>query len=295
MMLNDFLRIVESKAPQSLHDRVVTPDEAKAVITNYQRLTDPHRSKFLSLPIDNIIEFAMIDKAPTGMPKNGGFKNYMTEVENTHEPEKPALEQHDYLDAPLVEVASEPVAIPVVKPKVARKKARVVEEAPTRIDTASEEVFFTRLLERLNVLSDPKPQPVTVETTVQTTEAHIERLYEIEQSMLDRLNLMSEHVASQSTETQSNLIEVLNIQRALITQISETQSQIVNAQTQMVAAISLLTEKVGVLAQTAPVVNVPAPVVNVTMQEGKRVTKMVERDENGLIKKITEGYEQEAV
>lgn len=293
-MLNDFQRIVESKAPQSLHDRVVTPDEAKAVITNYQRLSDPHRSKFLSLPIDNIIEFAMLQKAPTGMPKNGGFKNYMTEVENTQEPAKPALEQHDYLDAPLVEHAlPEPPPIPVVK-KVTRKKARVVEDAPVRTEP-TEQVFFTRLLERLNTLSDLKPQPVTVETTVQTTEAHVERLCEIEKSMLDRLNLMSEHVAAQSSEMQSHLIEVLTAQRTLITQISETQSQIVQTQTHMVAALSVLAEKVGTLAITAPIVNVPAPIVNVTMQEGKRVTKMVERDENGLIKKITEGYEQEVV
>ena len=294
MMLNDFQRIVESKAPQSLHDRMVTPEEAKAVVTNYHRLNDPHRSKFLSLPIDNIIEFAMMSKAPPGVPKNGGFKNYMTEVENTQkpEPEKPALEQHDYLDTPpLVEQAAPE---PVVKTKVVRKKAaRVVEDTPVR--EPSEEVFFTRLIERLNTLSDVKPQPVTVEATVQTTEGHIERLYEIEKSMLDRLNMMSEHVAAQSSETQTNLAEVLDAHRTMIQQISETQNQIVTTQTQLVGAIALLTEKVGTLAQTAPIVNVPAPIVNVTMQEGKRVTKMVERDENGLIKKITEGYEQEAV
>jgi hypothetical protein len=63
----------------------------------------------------------------------------------------------------------------------------------------------------------------------------------------------------------------------------------------MIQTMGLLTDKIATLVQTPPtvnpVVNVPAPIVNVTMQEGRR-TKVVERDENNLITRITEGYEE---
>ena len=42
------------------------------------------------------------------------------------------------------------------------------------------------------------------------------------------------------------------------------------------------------LAIPAPIVNVPQPVVNVEIVSDRRTVKRVERDENGLITRITE-------
>jgi hypothetical protein len=242
------------------------------------------------LPIENIIEFSMMAKKP-----GGGLKTYVSEVEVKKLPAlKPALEQPDYPDAPsapqptpIVETAPEPAPTP--RPKPDRKKLKVVKE---ETKPNEQTVFFTKLVEQMTDLK----RPLTVEATVQTTEAHVERLFEIENAMLGTLHTMADRVqniAETSGETQGTLAEVILAQRTLIEQLTEGQSRIVEAQSRIVDALALLTDKINGFAQTAPVVNpiVNVPPPTVVMQEGKRI-KLVERDEKGLITKITEGYEE---
>lgn len=59
-MLDEFRRIAETATPHPIQSRIVTPDEARAVISSFNRLTDPLRTNFLALPVDNIIEFSMM-------------------------------------------------------------------------------------------------------------------------------------------------------------------------------------------------------------------------------------------
>lgn len=61
---------------------------------------------------------------------------------------------------------------------------------------------------------------------------------------------------------------------------------------QLVRIVDRLVSRVEALADPNIVVNVPAPVINITMPDITRtVTRVVERDENGFVTKITETTE----
>jgi hypothetical protein len=199
----------------------------------------------------------------------------------------------DHLDQPPTPPTPEPPAPVVEKAKPKRKPVR---EAPHPA-----EKYFLRLTERLEQLAMPQPAPSIV---VETTERHVERLAEIEQAMLGTMEILVERIssyASESASTSDDLRETLAMQREMIQQISESQAalgavqvKLVESQAQIVDTMTQLAEKVAQFAQTPPVVNpvvnVPAPVVNVSVPEGRK-TKVVERDANNLISRITESYE----
>src|SRR5689334_1772399 len=111
MILDEFKRIAETQAPQTLNDRMVTPDEATAVLVNYHRLSPPHRDKYIKLPISNMIEFATMKKP------SGALKNYVTEVETIKQPvEALPLERRDYPDVPdTADTPDTPVPTPIVE------------------------------------------------------------------------------------------------------------------------------------------------------------------------------------
>lgn len=288
-MLEEFRHIAETAVPQPIQNRMVTADEAQAVLTSFNRLTDDMRLNFLALPVDNIIEFSL-----TQAKKRPSLHTYMNGVKETKEEPPPAIPatELDRLDEP---------ATP--KPEPIVEKVKPKRKLPAKPHPA--ESYFTRLTERLEKL----PSSITVDTS-----EHVERLAEIEHSMLDVMTALVERIGRYETETSTTNEDVrtsLALQREMIQQISETQaalgtmqakliesqSQIAKSQAQITEAIVLLAEKVGEVTQTppvvnipAPIVNVPAPVVNVTVPEGRR-TKVVERDANNLISRITESYE----
>ena len=295
-MLDDFRRIAETATPQAIQSRLVTPDEARAVISSFNRLTDPLRTNFLALPVDNIIEFSMMQTK-----KRPSLYNYMNGVtESTPPPTVPDAPQpipeteRDHLDTP-----DTPLPEPVVeteKPKL-KKKPKLVEAPPPIEVPRSDEKFFRHLTERLEALVSHTPS-IVVETK------HAEKLLEVEQAMLDTMTLLTERVEQISIhadDTRAGLTETLAMHREMIVKIGESQAQIatvqaklIESQARIVETIDLLTDKIALFAQTPPVVNpvvnVPAPIVNVTMQ-GKR-TKVVERDEHNLITRIVEDYEE---
>jgi hypothetical protein len=214
--------------------------------------------------------------------------------ETIEEPPAPTIPvtELDHLDEP---VTPPPPPKPVVeKTKPKRKPIREAKPHPA-------ESYFLRLTERLEQLAIPPPPPSIV---VETTEQHVERLAEIEQSMLGAMDVLVERIgryATQTANTNDDLREALTMQRAMMQQISETQAllsdvqgKLVQSQSQIVETMAQLAEKVALFAQTPPVVNpvvnVPAPVVNVTVPEGRK-TKVVERDANNLISRITESFE----
>lgn len=294
MMLDDFKQIVETKAPHTVQDRLVTFEEAKAVVSNYDRLTDPYRSKFMSMPINNIIEFSLMAKP------NGGFKTYVKDVETKVHQQTIVNEQRDVPDLPIEpEIKPEPVKPPP------RKKPRIIERAPP----PALETLFTKLIERIEKMSQPNTETLLAplierienlsQPTINVETTHVERLYEVEQAMLTALNELMERNHTNEQDTRDHLVEMVNTQQAMVQQVNETQAQISQTLSEVVTVIGVLTEKVNDMAQNAPVispiVNVPAPVVNVSMQEGRKVTKLVERDENGLISKIIEGHEAEPI
>ena len=298
-MLDDFRRIAETATPQAIQSRLVTPDEARAVISSFNRLTDPLRTNFLALPVDNIIEFSMMQTK-----KRPSLYNYMNGVtESAPEPPQEVPEapqpipetERDHLDTP--DTPPEPV-VEVERPKAKAKKAKLVETPPVEVPR-SDETFFRHLTERLEALVSQAPSIV-----VETTEKHAEKLLEVEQAMLDTMTLLTERVeqiSSDTDDTRRGLTETLAMHREMIVKIGESQAQIatvqaklIESQGQIVETIGLLTDKIALFAHTPPVVNpvvnVPAPIVNVTMQ-GKR-TKVVERDQNNLITRIVEDYEE---
>ena len=293
-MLDEFRRIAETATPQAIDSRLVTPDEARAVISSFNRLTDPLRSNFLALPLDNIIEFSMMQTKKR--PSLYNYMNGVTESITEPPPEAPQV-------IPETEHEDQPDTEPVVeeeKPKAKAKAKRLAETPRSPAEPRSDEKFFSHLTERLEALVSHAPSIV-----VETTEKHVEKLLEVEQAMLATISTLTERVerlAIHTDDTRSDLTETLAMQRDMIGRICESQAQIsaiqaklIESNAQMVKTLGLLTDKIAVFVQTPPVVNpvvnVPAPIVNVTMQEGRR-TKVVERDENNLITRITEGYEE---
>src|ERR1044072_7920866 len=60
MLLEEFRHIAETAVPQPIQSRVVTPDEARAVLTSFGKLSDDKlRIDFLRMPVENIIEFSV--------------------------------------------------------------------------------------------------------------------------------------------------------------------------------------------------------------------------------------------
>lgn len=266
-MLDEFRRIAETAMPQQIDSRIVTPDEARAVISSFNRLTDgPLRTNFLRLPVDNIVEFSMMQTK-----KHPSLHSYMNGVQ-------------EQINEPILEQAVEP---------------ELIAEAPepTKPEPQPQENFFQRLTERLELLT----QPVIVETT----EKHVERLVETEQALLLSIRMLTEQVEKISTnadDARIGLSETLTMQRSMMANLSESQAQItaaqsiiVESQRQIVETMGALVAKIEKFSQTPPVVNpivnVPAPIVNITTMEGRR-TKIVERDENNLIARIVEGFEE---
>ena len=293
-MLDEFRRIAETATPHAIQSRLVTPDEARAVISSFNRLTDPLRTNFLALPVDNIIEFSMMQTKKR--PSLYNYMNGVTESIVEPPPEAPqVIPETEHLDQP---DTPEPV-VEEEKPKAKPKKPRLAETRPIEAPR-SDEKFFRHLTERLEALVSQAPSIV-----VETTEKHVEKLLEVEQAMLATIATLTERVeqlSANTDDTRTDLTETLAMQRDMIGRICESQAQIgaiqsklIESNTQIVETLGLLTDKIATLIQTPPVVNpvvnVPAPIVNVTMQEGRR-TKVVERDENNLITKITEGYEE---
>ena len=106
-------------------------------------------------------------------------------------------------------------------------------------------------------------------------------------------------MAKHSTMTQTNLKEILDGQREMIRQITVSQKTIVKSQNDLARTVAALAESIAVLARTpptvSPIVNIPAPIVNVMTENGRRMvtTKTIERDDNGLISKVTENVDEE--
>lgn len=195
--------------------------------------------------------------------------------------------ERDHLDTPAAVVAPEPVVEAAPK---RTKKQRIVEEP------RHDEKFFKGLTERLEHLANPPP------IVVETNDNHVAKLLEIEQAMLASITTLTERVEQLSADdARVDLSAMLTMHRDMIVKLSESQAQInvvqtklIESQAQIVETISLLADKIALFSQTPPVVNpvinVPAPIVNVSTQEGRR-TKIVERDHNNLITRITEGCE----
>lgn len=94
MIIDDLRYIVETQLARSLQHRIVTPDEAQAVLASYRRLDETKRQVLLSLPLDSIIDFATRNKRS----RLGG---YLNEVERKAKKSTGhRLAEHDYLDVP---------------------------------------------------------------------------------------------------------------------------------------------------------------------------------------------------
>lgn len=220
MILDELKYIIETQIPRNLRNRLVTPDEAQAVLVSYQRLSDPNRAMLLNLPIDNIIDFAMTRN------KSNRLQGYMSQVE-TKKPIGRRLEEQDYLDVPISPPVAAKRSKPVSQKLVETIKAdppakpiqkKRVQEKTARKSSAQQQEFFNRLIEQINEL---KRQPIA---HAAATEAHVKRLCEIEQAMLSTLNSLSKRM-ERSSKTQANLTEVIATQQKMI----ETQAELVHA------------------------------------------------------------------
>ena len=116
--------------------------------------------------------------------------------------------------------------------------------------------------------------------------------------------LLIEHLQETISSLRSSLIEQQNNQTELVrlmTSLSEslqtqntlTEQRLSNLDSSLEHTTLILHETAEKLQSIAArEINIPAPIVNVALNEQKRVTKTVDRDENGLITKITEDTEQ---
>ncbi len=303
-MLEDFRKIVQTKKPVMIEGILVTLEHAQAILENYAKLDEPFRKKFLTLPVKSILDFSLMAKTATN--GNGGLKNYLKEAEAPVQPqlEPSAILTEDIPDQPrsskLTEIKVEPKIEEPESLPIRMKKRHQERQAPKPVVESKPDhtEAMNRLLERFETISSNFNKPLSV--TVQTTEGHVDRLYEIEKSMLVTLNVMTERVErtiAQTNETKLNVSEMLDSHKQMIEQISNTQKMLVESQINLAKTMTLLTEKIEMFTQTqptiSPIVNVPAPIVNVTMDGKQRTIKIVERDAKGLIKKVTEKQETE--
>lgn len=296
MHIGDFKSIIETKTPRVLHNHLVSVREANAIVTNYNHLNESFQVDFMNMPLTNIIEFAMAKETP------GSFKKYIQEIE------KPTVINIPEPVPNVVDVKSQPI-IDEVPPEVktgepllqeTQPKLKSPSKRPKDVKTVEksviplQEMFYKQLLQKIDLISESKSQPLSV--TVKTTESHIERLFEIEKSMLNTLNKIVERtqqVSPQSTEANNTLHEIFQAQQQMILMISESQQKVAISQKHIAETVNLVVEKLAALSMAlptiAPIVNLPAPVVNIITENGRKVTtKLVERDENGMIMRITE-------
>jgi hypothetical protein len=222
------------------------------------------------------------------MPRaNNGLKDYMNDLENVSVPEH----------------LPEPVPNGLIHEDVPElPKRRVFEQnqpQPLTLISESQETFYKTLLERLQKLETVAQQvPLPVSVMVETTEAHVERLLKLEKTMISMINESTGLLKTDFVEIHAYLKEELvrskeemTCTRTVLNGIVETQYKITESLSAMTSAIMMLSGKVAdiITNQPTPVINIPAPIVNITESSGgRRVTKHVQRDENGLITKVVE-------
>lgn len=154
------------------------------------------------------------------------------------------------------------------------------ERAVTKKNTTGE------LLNRIDKIAKSKPEPVITKQVEQVAET------------IESLQATAEQVDEQIGE----FVELPPVDDAVSLAGPLTSSPQNNAQPEvsetalLIQAIEKLVDKIDQMQNFTPVIHVPAPVIHVTLPETRRtVTKAIERDENNLIKSVTESIEEKPI
>lgn len=97
----------------------------------------------------------------------------------------------------------------------------------------------------------PPSKPLTerfIPRTRDTSDRHIERLVEIEQSMLGTMNVLIERVARYTTQfynTEEDMKEILTAHRTMLQRINESQVQITVMQAKLMEMLGILATKLA--------------------------------------------------
>lgn len=302
-MIEQFEKIVENKKAVKIQGQSITVENAKSVINTYKNLSEQHRSKFIKLPIQKILEFSLATQSqPIKEPTGLNLKGYMADVEKPVIAEKQkeislSVENKDDIDLPDENI---PYRIPVLENEPIPPTPIIIEkiiEKPveTIIVSKPQEDFYNRLLEQFDIMKQHvEQQPLSI--TVETVEPHIEKLVEFETFAITTLEGIAEFIENSNNTTKENIKEmceyisenrqmIIETQQnsknvlSLLEKFSKSQQTIVETQTLLAKSMVVLTEKISTMVSNPPKINFPAPV---------KTTKLVERNEEGFITKIIE-------
>jgi hypothetical protein len=130
--------------------------------------------------------------------------------------------------------------------------------------------------------SDSVPDQILVEKSDIKKEMLSETLIEMKNFLIEQ-----QENQNQMGKVIAEMLDTIKSQNILISQKFDQLDEAAVVTAQMLKETSNKLESL-VIRELA----IPAPVVNVSLSEQKRIVKTVDRDSNGLIKKITEEIEQ---
>ena len=130
--------------------------------------------------------------------------------------------------------------------------------------------------------SDDVPDQVLVEESVIKKEMLSETLIEMKNFLMEQ-----QENQNQMGKVIAEMLDTIKSQNILISQKFDQLDEAAMTTAQMLKETSNKLEALVIRE-----FSIPAPVVNVSLSEQKRIVKTVDRDNNGLIKKITEEIEQ---
>ena len=219
-----------------------------------------------------------VSEVKESMPKPRLSKSLQTESKiNTNGTETNQVKFPSVTDLIKKELGQNPYVRQVVAPKI-------IPEAKVELEPVTESVAEEPVLEALQESIFVAPELEIVKEDV--NKVLIEHLQETITSLRSSL------IEQQNNQTE--LVRLMtNLSESLQTQNSLTEQRLSNLDSSLEHTTLILhetAEKLQLIATRE--INIPAPIVNVALSEQKRVTKTVDRDENGLITKITEDTEQ---
>jgi hypothetical protein len=212
------------------------------------------------------------------MPKPRLSKSpQMESIVNTNGTETNQVKFSSVTDLIKKELVQNPYVRQVVAPEI-------IHEAKVELEPVTESAVEEPVIEALQEFEAVVLEPEIVKEDV--NKVLIERLQETITSLRSSL------IEQQNNQTE--LVRLMtSLSESLQTQNSLTEQRLSNLDSSLEHTTLILHETAEKLQSIAVrEINIPAPIVNVALNEQKRVTKTVDRDENGLITKITEDTEQ---
>jgi hypothetical protein len=241
------------------------------------------------------------------MPKT--LQRYMSEVVRKKE-KTPVLEDHQPSKSPFIKIVnSNPSLKDVITQELAQNP--YVPENISKLERAEITETSSKIQQELVPKIEEQPeekseeQPTVIETVVINEDTEfVEKLVapqhineSIYPEFIESLHETISNLKTALLEQQSNQSQLMHVVESLVESIRQqtllTEARFKNVDDVVFKTAMVLNETTEKLhAVSIKAISIPAPIVNVALNEQKKIIKTVDRDENGLISKITEEIEQ---